>query len=72
MCFPREGRQKRSECVKGGGGEKNEKCNHWFLAVGISSTQETVKTAGGSVCMRVSVISCVCAASVCVMCVAVS
>lgn len=40
--------------------KKNKKSNHWFFAVGISSTQETVKTAGGIVCVFLCHVLCVC------------
>lgn len=51
--------------------------NQWFLAMGISSTQETAKTAGGIVCVCVcDTLSCplrLCGANVCqLMCAAVT
>ena len=71
MCFPEERREKESESDERGEerrtGKKNKKCNHWFLAVGISSTRETVKTAGGCVCVCVCV--CVCLSLSCPVCV---
>lgn len=41
--------------------ENPKNCNHQFLAMGISTTQETVKTAGGSASVSV----CVCVGCVC-------
>lgn len=71
MCFPGERREKEGEKEKRRREKKHKKYNHWFLAVGISSTQETVKTAGGSVGEYVCV--CVHSANVCVnSCVAVT
>lgn len=48
--------------------EERQKCNHWFLAVGISFTQETVKTAGGSVCVCVAACVCVFVNLMCMCC----
>lgn len=63
MCvFPEKGERKRVRVTKEerrrGRGKKNKKCNHWFLAVGISYTRETVKMAGWCVCLCVCVVLC--------------
>ena len=52
VFLPEKGKKER---VKERGeeeeGKKNKTFNHQFLAMGISSTQETLKTAGGCVCV---------------------
>lgn len=64
------GKGERSEKIVRKRREWGESRNHWVLAVGFSSTQETVKTAGGRVCVCESV--CVCVFDMLCVCACVS